>query len=85
MFTKLHKAMLDIILEVDEEGCAADQLLHNLGIPYPERDTDWPDEVWNRQSELAGAAVLILLVDVVLGFELKTWIDAVKMIFKYGR
>jgi hypothetical protein len=42
------------------------------------------DEEAERYSQLTGTAILIILIDIILGFELKSWIGAVKMVLKYG-
>jgi hypothetical protein len=81
MFTKLHKALNDVILDIDEEGYEADRFLKNLGISMTDSDTD---EEAERYSQLTGTAILIILIDIILGFELKSWIGAVKMVLKYG-
>ena len=85
--SKLSNALKNIVMDIDEEGYAADRLLSNLGVPdlHKEDETEEEfDRICDREGELTTAAILILIVDTILGFELKAWFEALKLVLKYG-
>jgi hypothetical protein len=82
--SKLQRALENIVLDIDEEGYAANKLLNNLKAIKWDSNVDHTEEDYEYLAQQEGVALLILLVDTILSFEFKTWLRATWMVLKFG-